>query len=426
MSGPTLSPLDPYIHLIKEWADQGKTNAEIVKALHEDGIETSEASVRRAKKRDGNVAPRTKGEPTFQLKGDEATLNSSEEPTPPSPDDLMTKHGLNPEEWEVKDVILNEWTSMMGSTHDNKLRKLYQLKVILRRKVPLSLIFPARVPGDYVAPQIPKRVARTANSSKLWIVAGDQQAPYHDVGLHKALCGFISSLKPHGMVNTGDLLDFGQISKHRDSPDWNATVQNCVDTSYLLLRDYRQSHEGMRMVSLTGNHDVRLYREMLDRAERLYGVRKALVPGEAPEKALFSIGNLLRVDELNIELIDHGAEYEHGQFEITPDLVVRHGSRTGTNAAMKTMERINHGVIIGHTHHQSLNFKITYDSNKKQKILPAVETGCLCRIEGGLGYAVDPGWTAGFATVEEWPDGRTSIDLAQWDGEVLTWRGQQY
>lgn len=425
MSGATSSPLDPYIAQIKTWATEGKTNAEIVKALAEFGIDTSEASVRRAKKRDENQAPRTKGEPTFQLSGDEATINSAEEPTPPSPEDLMAKHGLNPEDWEVKDVILNEWTSMMGSQNENRLQKMYQLKVILRRVTPINFVFPAMAEGAYVAPRF-HRTANDGTKSKLWLVLGDQQAPYHDEDMHKAICSLIATENPDGAVLTGDTVDFPDISRHRDNPEWHVSAQACIDSGYLILRDYRIANEKMKMVKLLGNHDVRIRNELLNRAERLYGLRKAQIPGEEEELSVLHMKNLLRLDELNIEMIDPNGDYEHAQYSIGPNIAVRHGSRTGSNAALKTVDRLTHSVIMGHTHQQSLQHRTIYDINRVRRTITAVETGACCKIDGGLGYAVDPNWVNGIATVEVWPDGTHHIELAVWDGEALYWRDKKY
>jgi hypothetical protein len=410
MSGTSASPLDPYLSQIKTWADEGKTNAQIVAELRtEYEIVTSEASVRRAKRRDENVAPRMKGEPNFALRGDEATINSEEELEPPSPEDLMDKHGLNPDDWDIRDVILNEWTAMTSSQNENRLKKMYQLKVILRRKAPLNWVFPARTPGDTF--EKPVYTEPTQGESRLWVIAGDQQAPYHDEQMHKALCNLIAAEKPHGMVNTGDTLDF---------PD------HCIDVGYNLLRDYRLANEEMRMVKMLGNHDIRIRSELLNRAERLYGIRKAQVPGEEAEMSVLDIRNLLRLDELQIEMVDPNGEYEHAQFKISDQVAVRHGSRTGKDAALKTIDRLTHSVIMGHTHQQSLQHRTIYDIDRTRQTIQAVETGTLCAIDGGLGYAVDPNWVNGFATVEVFEDGSHNIELAFWDGEFIHWRGKRY
>jgi hypothetical protein len=58
--------------------------------------------------------------------------------------------------------------------------------------------------------------------------------------------------------------------------------------------------------------------------------------------------------------------------------------------------------------------------------MQAVEAGCMCRIDGGLGYTVNPDWQAGFATAVVWPDGTHQIELATFVDGALRWRDQRY
>jgi hypothetical protein len=59
-------------------------------------------------------------------------------------------------------------------------------------------------------------------------------------------------------------------------------------------------------------------------------------------------------------------------------------------------------------------------------VTQAVEAGCMCRIDGGLGYAVNPSWQNGFSTAVVWPDGSHVIELATFVDGALRWRDQRY
>ncbi len=82
--------------------------------------------------------------------------------------------------------------------------------------------------------------------------------------------------------------------------------------------------------------------------------------------------------------------------------------------------------MVGHTHRQSVEYRTVYGTDGQPHSLEAVEIGCMCKIAGGLGYAVDPDWTNGFATASVWADGRFQIDLARYVDGVLYWRKQRF
>lgn len=426
------SPLDPHIEEIKELVAQGVGNtgiAEIIGARH--NIRTTRDSVRRALIRNNiNRADiLRKGEPNFTMDGDKATIVGGDPFGPDiTPEELMRKHGLNPDDWDVERVIVNKWDGMTGKQRDNEIVPLYQLKVSLVRKKPIHFVFPARTPSDYVAPKTSKFNALRGSSArpKLVAVIGDQQAPYHDVDMHGAVLNFLAAEKPDELVATGDGADFPDISRHRDNPEWHVPAQQSLDTYYMILREYRQANEAMKMVKLPGNHDERIRTELLNRAERLYGIRRAQVPGEPEEQSVLALPYLLRFDELNIEYIDPKGDYEHAQYHLSEHLAVRHGSRTGANAALKTVDRLTHSIIIGHTHGQSITHRTIYGIDRDPQPITAVETGTTAAIRGGLGYAVDPNWVNGFATVSLWPDGTFHVDLATYKHGYLYWRDKRY
>lgn len=344
------------------------------------------------------------------VKGDEATLLAGDADLSDIPA-LLRSRNLNPDEWTVENVVVNEWDGANGVQR--------QLKIHLRRKIALPLIFPA---AD--VKQRPRPKKRDGGASRLVVFASDQHAPYEDQGLHHAFLSFLHDSKPDEVILGGDTLDNPAISRHRDNPAWSASAQECIQGAFDLLSDYRNAAPDARFRKLLGNHDIRLETELLSRAERMYGLKPAEIVDEDQKPAL-SLHRLLHLDRLNVELVEpprEGDNYEHAQAVVSPHLGARHGWLTGDKGAERTIERLGHSVIVGHTHHQRMTKRTLWDIDRRPRVVVAVEAGCMCRIEGGLGYSVNANWQNGFATATVWRDGTFKVDLATWVGERLYWR----
>jgi predicted phosphodiesterase len=230
--------------------------------------------------------------------------------------------------------------------------------------------------------------------------------------------------KPDEGVHLGDLMDFPTISRHRDNPAYAATPQECINAGYATLRSYREASQGTAWRLLRGNHDDRLRAEQLSRAERIYGLRPADISGQEFDQAL-SLRRLLHLDELGVEYVGDDGQYEQSEVEVAPDLVARHGWITGSNSAEKTLRKVGCDVVVGHTHRQVITWA-TEVRRGKTLVTQAVEAGCMCRVEGGLGYTVNANWQQGFATAVVWPDGTHVLELASFVDGSLRWRDQRY
>lgn len=355
----------------------------------------------------------------LKIEDDQATLVSKAAPELRTPEEVMRGRGLDPEEWEVVSLVVNEWDAPAGG---DEIKTMRQLKLGLRRRKKLSFITPA-IEVAYTAP----RKFRRGGPSELIVVVSDQQAPYQDPHLHELFRQWLERNRPHRGVLAGDTLDFPTISRHRDNPEWHVDAQECINSGYLLLRDYVRASEGTRWTKLMGNHDERLRTELLNRAERMYGIRPADIPGEPEAAQALSLRHLLHLDSLGIELEEPRGNYTHAQVTLSDRLMVRHGWLTGANTAAQSLKALNCSLLVAHTHRQTKATRAVYDSRGRlDTTLLAYEIGCMCRIEGGLGYAVDPMWANGFATVSLWPDGRFQVDLAQYVEGALFWRKQRF
>lgn len=424
------SPLDDHRGFIEEQHKRDVPPRHIATKLKKKGVQTSDKSVTRALVRWGlkeagkasNKQTSTPGrDPSFSLKGDEAEILTPPSPSLAHPDDLLEERGLSTDDWEVTNLTVNEWDSPTGET-------LKQLKVSAKRKKPLVWVYPASEAPSYrvkTETRSPRKLRPF--EAELVVFVGDQQAPYHNLQLHELFCEFLEHNQPDRGVLIGDTVDFPDISRHRSNPEWHVSAQECINSGYRLLRDYVQASVDTEWTKLVGNHDERIRNRLIDLMTGLYGI----TPAETGEVQIpaYSIRNLLHLDDLGIKFIDPEGGYSDAQVKLSPYLAARHGwiARAGSGlSALKTLEHLGYSVVIGHSHRQSLVHKTTHDIDGTLMTLAGAETGCMCRIEGGLGYAVAPDWANGFATASIYPDGTFKIDLATYVNGNLYWRDQRY
>lgn len=350
---------------------------------------------------------------------DEATLHSS--PTTqqlnlPDGEALARSRGFDLDEWEIVGARVNEWE---GPIKGGGIRTFHQLRVQLRKKISLTMLSPAvHVPA--VLPNRP-RTPRQTGGPQIIVIEGDHQAPYEEPALHEASLRFLQDVQPDGHVFLGDTLDFATISRHKDNPVHNATPMESIQQGYNILRAKREAAPNAWAVKLPGNHDWRLASEQLLRAERTYGIRPA--DDGTPQEDAFSINRLLHLEALGIKYVEDKRGWEHGEFEITPELVVRHGWLTGHNTGGRTLEKLGRTVIVGHTHGKEHVFKLQYGSGDP-KLIQAVVAGTMSRLD--FPYAVKPNWHQGYVVATVWPDGKHYIDHAIWDDGALYWRGDRW
>lgn len=352
-----------------------------------------------------------------EISGDAAVITSD-----PSPDlgdiaEMIRARGLDPDEWEVKNAVLNCWDSNAG---DGQIIELRQLKIHLVRKVPIDFILPV----TDVKPRTPRRPVKS--DTHTIVLLPDQHAPYEDRACHEAVLSMLAHVQPDEVGLLGDLVDLPTISKHRDNPAWSASVTECIQGGFELLRDYTEATTS-RFWMLKGNHCFRLETELLARAERMYGIAPASIDGEEQDQAL-SLKRLLHLDRLGVELIEPpkvGDGYEFAVHKITDKFEARHGWITGQNSAQKSLDRVGRSLVVGHTHRQVLTRR-TYFNGITHRTIQAAECGTLRGIEGGGGFAVNPDWQVGLAVAQIGSDGAETIDFASFDDGVLRWRGERY
>ena len=360
-----------------------------------------------------------------EISGDTARIETS---SLADSTELMISRGFSPDEWTVRSAKINEWG------RDPATDKPYQqLTVHLAKREPIDWIFPAAEPEPKAKPlPAPKR---EKDKPERWIIAGDFQVPYHDPELLKLFLAFVADpdVRAVGGVLLGDLLDFPTISRHRDNPPYDATPQECLDEAFAVLSAIVEASTfedgtATSWTKLLGNHDERLRNELLLKAERIFGLRPADIPGEGPQDDALSIRRLLHLDRLGVHLEAPVGGYATAQVGIGDRLAVRHGWLTGDNTAGKSLDRLGASIIVGHTHAKRDVWKVVYRDIEGETpiVLRGVEIGTMSRIKDGLGYSIRPGWTQGFVTVDLWPDGKFTVDHATFEDGSLLWRDRRF
>lgn len=359
----------------------------------------------------GELAPGTKPAADHQVELDVQTLGDVTA--------LLRERGLDPDEWVVVRCVVNAW----GQPGEES----KQLKVMLRPRLD-ALLRPAAVaqtvPGTVRSRPIkPGKVDKT--KPRLVVFVGDEQAPYHDQTLHALFCQWLAVNTPDEAVHLGDLMDLPTLSRHRPNPEWNASPQECIQAGYDILAAYCAASPSTRWSALPGNHCERIRDYQIQRAPELFGIRPADLSDAERAATVQSVPALLHLAALGIEWAGNDADYEHAQIDVSTELVARHGWVTGANSPDKTVRRLGLNVVVGHTHRQRVHY-ITEERRRETLITMCVEAGCMCLVEGGLGYTVNADWQNGAYAAQVWPDGTFSGEHLVYRNGVLTWRNQRY
>lgn len=434
---------EPWLSLITEQIKTGDTNMGIARLVNREADDehfTSPDAIRRFRRRH-QLNPSVFEKAQVDIEGDKGTVT-----TPPTvdgvlqdPDQMIRDRGLDPEEWIISDngFRVNQYEGPAPKGADDAKITYYQTRFNIERRVPESQIKVARSDGW----KAPPRVRRLRHGQpKLVVVVGDQQAPFYDQQLHTLFCNWLRKNKPDEGVSLGDSVDLPDIRPgHRLDPENNAIVNECLQSGYDMFRGYVDSSPNTWWRKLIGNHDERLRNILLDtpNARPLYKMRRPIGPDGSGGEELHSLSHAMRLDELGIDVIDPHGAYDLAQIKLSDKVAVKHGwiAQKGAGAsALATLRHLGYSVLMGHTHRQSIVHDTKHEIGGSLRVLKAVETGCMCRVDqtpdedGRIwpNYAVAPDWQQGFATVELWDNGFFQVDLATYVNGTLIWRDQIY
>jgi hypothetical protein len=328
-----------------------------------------------------------------------------------TPDQLLEKHGLDPEDWIVTSIRVSEW----GKQDD----PMFQLRVNATRRDGL-LVIPDL--GDFEPWSYGTQPEDYAG--RVVALIPDLHAPFHDESALAAVCDLLDYERPDQVIFLGDVADFSMLSKHRTHRRFGALVNETNNVVVTNFRRVREAVPDAQIVLLPGNHDDRLLYAVQDAIPELSHTTPGRLPGD-PDVLPDALGfrTLWRLDELGIELVDE--DWKLAQYGITPELTARHGYLTGNNSERKLLEKHGRSQVHGHDHRGSLIYRTKHDP---LDIRVAMSCGTLSEVKpDGLGYEPDPDWTPGMGWCQVWDGGLFQLSFLPYvKNKLLTPWGAAY
>jgi hypothetical protein len=336
-----------------------------------------------------------------------------------SPDKLLRRVGLDPDEWVVTNVKAREGTWGNPAEPNEQLR----LEVSVR-----PAACGLKLPELKDWKPLPKPKPRKGKGPKTTVVCGDHHAPHHDRTLHALFCQFLADEQPDLIELNGDGMDFADISRHRQMPKngpggeypFTNTVNECLQSFFNIILDYRTACPNAVIRLKFGNHCMRLFYALVDNLKGLYDITAA-----NDDTPALSMRNLLRLDELHVELVEK--DWEKAKTRIGKRLTVLHGYSTSKNPGGKMLTELSGSTLQGHSHRMSLLYRTAHHPDDGTETRLAGEHGCMCEIEDGLGYANCPDWQQGAMLVKTWPDDDFTVaPIIYLPGRLLLPDGRRY
>lgn len=359
------------------------------------------------------------------VSGDVLSVTGNEDAPISDLDQMILDAGLNPDDWEVKNLTLNKWpvSRYNDETEEWDVHESFQVKATYEKKIHYRLLLPSPV-------ELKTRYTvgvKQPTGARLILITSDPQIPFHDERLHQLSCGFAHDNQVSEWIELGDFLDLPLMSKYRKRPEWSASLQESIDTGCRILKERAEAVPEARKRKIPGNHDQRAINWILDNAPELFGVRRAQI-GPPENYAVLDPDYLMRSEEVGWEVV--GQEYPHTEVEILPDLIGIHGNfvRAGaTNSVKQELIRRDHSVAQGHVNKLGVAAWVRYRKDGSPFMVWGIETGMMGRVDGGMGFGgTTPDWCQGFVVIVVAEDGSWTPEVVPYVNNALSWRGKVY
>lgn len=219
-----------------------------------------------------------------------------------------------------------------------------------------------------------------------FVVLADEQIPFQDEDAVSAVENYVKDTKPDVVVELGDLWDFPYLTTkflRKNTPPKQIFEDLAKGKTHLAkLRKYCDE-----LILVEGNHENRLYRYILEKAEALEGLTDNDGPLNVP-----ALLKYVSKEDLDFKYIS-----PYGEAFIHKGFIFKHGERTSKYAA--SMELLDEGSsgISGHTHRAQMSSKT--DRNGTHAWW---SVGCLCITAGG---GMPPGYYEGTTRVRNQQQG---------------------
>lgn len=242
----------------------------------------------------------------------------------------------------------------------------------------------------------------------------------------------VKDLQPDAVRFNGDLVDFPQLSTHRNFPGhFPMTVQDEIDWAVnRVIAPTRKAAPKADIKFLIGNHDVRLVTAMADKGPMFASLRSN---GFAEQFKLddYEVGLVCRSNFLHLSANQRKRDISQNWETLylpdgTPIWTTVHGWLCGKDAPRKHMLRFMTNGTNGHLHDRQR----VSGGSLATGVHDWFQTSCMAHPEAvAAGYIHGPvefnGWTCGFLVVTIHPDtGHVSGEFVEVGNDIATFRGK--
>ncbi len=173
------------------------------------------------------------------------------------------------------------------------------------------------------------------------LLQSDVHAPYHSEEALSCFLDVAARWNPHELVCLGDFGDLASVSRFVVDPRQTLPLDEEIEgIRAALKRTTAAVRKGCKKTFLTGNHDARIDRYILERAPQLAG--------------FVDVGDLYGLDKLGWGVLPYKRSYKVGKLLLSHDF-----GRAGVNAARQSVHDVGHSVGFGHTHRLQVHYQGT-------------------------------------------------------------------
>jgi predicted phosphodiesterase len=158
----------------------------------------------------------------------------------------------------------------------------------------------------------------------------DSHVPYEDKKAFALMLKAGRAFAPDHTIILGDFADFYGVSSHSKDPNRSLKLKEEMVAVKKRL-DQVKAIGSPNNVYISGNHEDRLERYLMDKAPELFN--------------FISIPKILRLKDKGFKYVPYKQAYKIGKLHITHDV-----SNTGRYAHYKALDTFQHNIVTGHTH----------------------------------------------------------------------------
>jgi predicted phosphodiesterase len=199
----------------------------------------------------------------------------------------------------------------------------------------------------------------------------DSHFPYEDKKAFELMLKAGKAFKPDHSIILGDFIDCYSVSSHSKNPKRSLKLTEEVDATKAAL-DKVKALGAKNNVFVSGNHEDRLERYLMDKAPELYD--------------FISTPHILDLQKKGFKYVPYKQAYKIGKLNITHDT-----GTAGRYAHYKSMDAFQNNVIIGHTHR--LGYAVEGDAMGNRHV---------CAMFGWLGDIEEVDYMHRIKAVRDW------------------------